>query len=156
MFDIQHNDGPIYGQLNMYTRTDTLGDVRGATAGWTLGIGSVSGSTTFETGLFAIDLTTSWNFKAGLLASASGNADNDSDFSPPCDAIVEKMSCNTANWRRATPFRVQRSAEELRQKLTQRQAVIQRIKITFPLIAGGSHATNKLDDSYGHFADRRH
>lgn len=78
-FNIQHDGGPIYTMLNASTRTDTLGDVRGAGAasGWTLGPGSVSGGTTFESGLFSIDFMKSWSFKAGLIVNVWGNADND-------------------------------------------------------------------------------
>lgn len=78
-FNIQQDDGPIDGLLNMTASTATLGDVRGAGAGagWTFGAGTVSGGNTFESGLFAIDLLKSWNFKAGLIATAYGWADND-------------------------------------------------------------------------------
>ena len=78
-FNIQQDDGPILGLLNMTASTATLGDVRGAGAGagWTFGSGTVSGGNTFESGLFAIDLLKSWNFKAGLIVSAYGWADND-------------------------------------------------------------------------------
>lgn len=78
-FNIQQDDGPIYGLLNMTVSTASLGDVRGAGAGagWTLGSGTLSGGNTFESGLFAIDLLKSWNFKAGLIVNAYGWADND-------------------------------------------------------------------------------
>ena len=78
-FNIQHDDGTIYGLLNGSTRTGTPGDVRGAAAasGWTLGNGSLSGASSFQSSLFSIDLASSWNFKAGLIVDVWGNADND-------------------------------------------------------------------------------
>ncbi|CAN5919419.1 hypothetical protein BH11PSE8_BH11PSE8_28110 [soil metagenome] len=46
-------------------------------SGWTLGSGSLAGASSFESGLFSIDLTKSWTFTAGLIVDVWGNADND-------------------------------------------------------------------------------
>lgn len=78
-FDIQHDGGPVFLLLNLSTRTDTLADVRGAGAGagWTRGLGAVSGGGSFESGLFAVDFARPWTFQAGLIVNVWGEAEND-------------------------------------------------------------------------------
>lgn len=78
-FRIQHDGGPLYDELLAHTYTGGAGTVsgEGAAGGWTVGTGAVSGSSTFETGMFSIDLLKSWTFEAGLIVNAYGNADVD-------------------------------------------------------------------------------
>jgi hypothetical protein len=77
-FRIQNDGGPIYDGLIAQTYIGGTGTVSGAAAaggGWTVGTGSVSGSGTFVSDLFPIDLLKSWNFEAGLLVNAIWTAD---------------------------------------------------------------------------------
>jgi hypothetical protein len=80
-FRIQHDGGPLYDEVIVHAyagNTGTAYVAGNATApGWTLGTGTASGGSTFETGLFSIDLLKSWDFTAGLIVNAYGNADAD-------------------------------------------------------------------------------
>ena len=79
-FRIQHDGGPIFDQLLVHAYAGNTGTASGAGAaggGWTFGLGTASGGGTFESGLFAIDLLKPWDFKAGLIVNAYGNADAD-------------------------------------------------------------------------------
>lgn len=80
-FRIQHDGGPIYDEVIVHAYAGNTGTayVAGTSPapGWALGTGTASGGSSFESGLFAIDLLKSWNFTAGLIVNAYGNADAD-------------------------------------------------------------------------------
>ena len=79
-FDIQQDSGPNYSLLLAETSTESTGGffaMPGGSAGWTIGPGSVVGGSVVESPMLSIDLLSSWNFTAGLIVNAYGNADDD-------------------------------------------------------------------------------
>ena len=78
-FMIQNDAGPVYIDFSSEVHvgsTATAAGLAGVTPGWTTGVGALSGGVTYESERFAIDLTKSWDFKAGLIVNAYGNADD--------------------------------------------------------------------------------
>ena len=80
-FRIQNDNGPLYDEVIIHAYAGNTGTAYvvgdNAPSGWTVGTGTASGGSTFETQRFPINLLTSWNFKAGLIVNAYSNADND-------------------------------------------------------------------------------
>ena len=76
---VQQNTGPVYSVMNAQARRGEVGRIQNGLplAGWTVGIGSVSGGSTF----YSFDLPMTWgqsfDLKVGLLAFAYGTADAD-------------------------------------------------------------------------------
>jgi hypothetical protein len=79
-FAVQQAGGPVYALLEAETSTESTGSffaTPGGSAGWSVGPGLVTGGSVVESPLFSIDLLSSWNFTAGLIVNAYGNADDD-------------------------------------------------------------------------------
>ncbi|MBD9356044.1 hypothetical protein [Methylomonas albis] len=78
VLDVQNQGGPLYEVLNAHARRGDLSTISNTTppAGWTAGIGSLSGSSTFYSLDLPIVWDQPWSVQIGLLAWAHGTADS--------------------------------------------------------------------------------
>jgi hypothetical protein len=79
VLDIQQQNGPVSEILNAHTRRGGTSTISNGTppAGWTRGIGSLSGTSTFFSPDLPMNWGKPWDVKVGLLAWADGQADSD-------------------------------------------------------------------------------
>ena len=80
VLDVQQNGGTVSEVMNAHVLRGTNGLIRNQAppAGWTAGIGSLSGGSTFFSLFLPITWGVQWNLKVGLLAWAYGTSDANS------------------------------------------------------------------------------
>ena len=78
VLDVKHDAGPTEQLLNATVRRGGVGTISGnpPPAGWVIGVGSLSGGSTFLSREYSITWGQTWDLEVGLLAWASGSADS--------------------------------------------------------------------------------
>jgi len=77
VLDLQQDGGAVSEVMNAHTTRGSTGLIRNQAppAGWTAGVGSLTGGSTFFSLLIPMTWSAPWNVKVGLLAWAYGTAD---------------------------------------------------------------------------------
>jgi hypothetical protein len=76
VLDLQQQSGPVYEILNSHARRGSVGTISNGPppAGWTAGVGTLSGQSTFYSQMLPMNWGQAWDVKVGLLAWAYGEA----------------------------------------------------------------------------------
>lgn len=77
VLDVQQDAGPVYEVMNARVGRGTTGTISGGAppAGWSTGMGSLDGGSTFYSLALPMTWGTAWNLQVGLMAWAYGTAD---------------------------------------------------------------------------------